>query len=561
MKKLVLLVLLCLSVFVVEQGCYLPLDDPGFRCGADLTCPASFPYCMDGVCQSCTTNLDCSASQACQKWKCSDCKNNFCEWSVTWNTRETFRPSDEEDRQQKLLQHQTHMHPLPKSLGGWVGWIAYTSLLQTGEQNIKKGVGSILPFPIGQNGVKLWLGWFSAPNKLSHSSTLEGFINEGTIFSTSDVQGNLYLTGVFQDSLRWSEKKEPLLEPKGINATGNFPSIFVLKLSPKGELVWTQQVVGDLALLGKGTSPCGLAAADKNLFLVGKADQGILQVGDQTQERKKPHIYTVVLDTETGSLVRFQALEGDTFIQCGSVAANATGLALTGSFRGQLSVGSQQFNQSKTNAMFVFWSKLDGSSVALNASQPSEDSAEADGISVSLDTQGVVYITGSYRGTVAWGNKTFASPSATQKAMFVTAWEPGKDFRWTLSSRGVGEHTAQAIAVSPSGKPVVAGMFRGAISLGSKQLTTKSTSQLFVATLKPDGSFEAVQTAQQGEKERSASYGLSFDEEGNLYMSGSVQGNVRLGESLIQSWLKPAAPSSEALPLLFWWRPLSSSFP
>jgi len=236
----------------------------------------------------------------------------------------------------------------------------------------------------------------------------------------------------------------------------------------------------------------------------------------------------------TGALVwalRFGSTQNE---QVNAVARDAAGnLYVGGSFEGaalfgptgggviQNSAGGSDAFVAKFTATGVFlWSRRFGGT-------------EADEVSgLVVDGSGGVLAGGTFNG---FANSAPSGGTAVQSNGssdgFVLSLGSDGAIRWTLPIGGTQADAVSAVAITSTGKIVVAGTFRGGADfarLGGTvtALNAVGGADLFVAVYSSDGSFERVRAAGGPNDETLAAGGLALDNQDAALLTGGFSGSV-----------------------------------
>ena len=110
---------------------------------------------------------------------------------------------------------------------------------------------------------------------------------------------------------------------------------------------------------------------------------------------------------------------------------------------------------------------------------------------VALDKAGNVYITGSFTGSASLGSKSMTT-TAGQQAMFVAKLTPSGSVSWVDQSTGSSTSEGSYIALDGQGDLYVYGGFKGTVTVGTKQLTSKGSGDVFLARYSTSGTFKAA---------------------------------------------------------------------
>ncbi|MCB9756375.1 MAG: hypothetical protein H6713_41175 [Myxococcales bacterium] len=112
----------------------------------------------------------------------------------------------------------------------------------------------------------------------------------------------------------------------------------------------------------------------------------------------------------------------------------------------------------------------------------SADAVEA----LALDRAGDLWVTGWFRHTLDLGDGAPLTARGEQDA-FVARYSPAGELRWSLQLGVTGVQLGRALALTPDGDVLVAGLTSGALELGEHQLDSGSLEDIFLARLSPEG--------------------------------------------------------------------------
>ena len=106
-----------------------------------------------------------------------------------------------------------------------------------------------------------------------------------------------------------------------------------------------------------------------------------------------------------------------------------------------------------------------------------------------------------------------------------TSGQSNNNHSWTWAN-AVGSYqdeSGASIAVDPSGDLFVTGHFEGSVSFGSTTLSAPSYSEMYVAKLQPDGTWEwAVRGSSWHTRAEAHGYDIATDSQGNAFVTGEV---------------------------------------
>lgn len=157
-----------------------------------------------------------------------------------------------------------------------------------------------------------------------------------------------------------------------------------------------------------------------------------------------------------------------------------------------------------------------------------EDIAKA----IVLDKNGNIYIAGTFEETPTFGTTNLTSKG--QKDIFVAKLDPEGKIIWVMTAGGSGDDLVNALAIDSQGDLYITGSFQGSATFGKTTLTSKNGSEdLFVAKVSDSGTTPSqgniLWAVSFGDIEQDMGMGLTLDQQNNLYVTGKFTGAVTFG--------------------------------
>ena len=153
------------------------------------------------------------------------------------------------------------------------------------------------------------------------------------------------------------------------------------------------------------------------------------------------------------------------------------------------------------------------------------------GRDVVVDSNDNVYMLGDYRGTVTFAG--IGGLTATQADMFLLKVNSSGDSVWVYTATSIsGDESARAVAIDSSDNLYITGSFSGTMNFGDgNNVTATFSHDLFIVKLNSDGQFQniylsSISTAQKAK-------GIAVDSSGNIYATGNFNGTVNFGGGLL----------------------------
>lgn len=344
---------------------------------------------------------------------------------------------------------------------------------------------------------------------------------------TTDADGNVYVTGVFQETADFDPGANEFL----MTSAGGL-DIFIVKLTADGNFVWAKSFSGAEYEESNGIG----VDTDGNIYVSGYfynpldfdtgAGEYILTpagFGDGFVAKLNPQ----------GELIWAKQFGGTDFdLATGMKVTPAGDLYISGNF-----AGTADFDPSETetfnltaegggNAMFLLHLKNDGN--LIKAVKLGEANGEGYGYAVDVDNTGAAYITGYFGGTTVFtttGGTVTMSPTDYYNS-YVAKVNADGTIAWAKQLSSTQMCTSYAVAVNSINEVVVSGYFNGTLTLGNTSLTkaSENDSESFVAKLDTNGNFLWAQ--QFGSINFMDRVAIAVDGNDNIYLSGAFETNA-----------------------------------
>ena len=209
--------------------------------------------------------------------------------------------------------------------------------------------------------------------------------------------------------------------------------------------------------------------------------------------------------------------------QGNSLAVDPSGsVFIAGEFEGAWTYGYNYLNSAGGRDILIARAYANGNPHwAKRAGSTDDDSAEA----IVLDAEGNIYVTGSFRGSVAFGSTTLTS--AGYSDVFVAKLSGAGTWLWAVQAGGADNDIGRGVSVDASGNVYVTGEFSGTAAFGSNSLTSSGSTDIFIAKLNSSGAW--LWPRKLGSS--GADYGMALcaDAAGNSYVTGYFTGTVSVG--------------------------------
>ncbi len=394
---------------------------------------------------------------------------------------------------------------------------------------------------------------------------------------TVDNQGNSYITGYFQNTAIFGSTTF---------TSNGYYDIFIAKLDANGNYLWAKKAggnsedvgssiavdsqgnsyvtgyfnntatFGNTTLTSSGSRDVFITKLDANgNFLWAKQAGGINQYDEgisiAVDSQSNSYITGYFGDTATfGSttltsngyydmfIAKLDAngnylwakSAGESSLDFGfSIAVDNQGNSyVTGRFRGSVAFGSTTL--ATYGSLQIFITKLDTNGNFLWAKQAGDWNGNATGCSIAVDNQGNVFVSGYFSFLATFGSTTFTSNNSNDD-IFITKLDANGNFLWAKQAGGNNLENGKGIAVDSQGNSYLAGYFEDIAAFGSATLTSNGNQDIYITKLDPNGNF--IWIKQAGGSYKDICRGIAVDNQGNSYVTGVIQDTVTFGSTTL----------------------------
>ena len=345
-----------------------------------------------------------------------------------------------------------------------------------------------------------------APNwKWAKSSGGNSYDESNSI--TTDVAGNVYLTGYFGSSTITFGN----ITLTNVNAGNN--DIFIVKYTSNGIVLWAQSIGNSNNEYGTSITTDTLG----NVYLAGFFTSPTLTFGNITLNNAGGEDSFIVKYDPNGNVLWAQSAGGSLNDESISIITNETGnVYLTGCFQSYtITFGNYTLPNSGGYDIFLVKYNYDGNVLWAKRAGGS-DSDEGNGI--TTDITGNVYLTGYfYSPTLTFSNTTLTN--AGECDVFIAKYDHDGNALWAQSAGGSSYDISRSITTDAAGNAYITGKFLSSIiSFGNATLTNAGECNVFIAKYDPNGNALWVKSA--GGSEWDEGNSITTDEAGNVYLTG-----------------------------------------
>jgi len=338
---------------------------------------------------------------------------------------------------------------------------------------------------------------------------------------TTDAAGNVYVTGVYQESADFDPGENEFI----LTSTGGL-DIFVVKLDPNGNFIWAKSMggteyeetsaidtdaLGNIYLSGYFYNEMNFDAGQSNFSLTsaGWSDGFVTKLNSD------------------GTFAWAKQFGGDDFdLSLGMKVMPSGDLYFVGNYR-----GTADFNPdpaivnnltAELDAGFLLHLTADGDYV--NAVHIGEATQGMNLMSVDVDALGSAYITGYFGGELALGLINGVETNLVAPDFYnglVLKVNTNGSISWATQFTGEQASVPYTVAINTAGETLVSGFYGGTLQMGDILLTMESENAMesFLAKLDANGNFTngyrfgGINFVDKG--------GMGIDAENNIYVTAA----------------------------------------
>ena len=230
-----------------------------------------------------------------------------------------------------------------------------------------------------------------------------------------------------------------------------------------------------------------------------------------------------------GNIIWVRKAGGSSYDEGNDIATDGAGNSyVTGPFRGTATFGNTQISSGGSSDIFI--AKYDANGNLLwvrKAGGTGEDS----GNDITIDNSGNCYMTGTFRSTATFGTTQIISSGAED--IFTAKYDANGNLLWVRKAGGTSNDFSNDISADNSENCYVTGTFKNTATFGTTQIISSGAEDIFTA--KYDANGNLVWVNKTGATYSDFGYGISVDNSGNCYTTGSFGGTVSFGSIVLEN--------------------------
>ncbi len=324
-----------------------------------------------------------------------------------------------------------------------------------------------------------------------------------------DNSGNAYITGFYYSNIKFGSNEV---------ISDNERNSFVARLTSSGSWSWVRSIKGNSSVDGLGiwTSTSGYSYISGTFY-----DKAYINT-DTIKTKGESDLLLAKISSSGGwDWIQGNAGVTNIVVSNGIIQDKNTDVFVCGYFNGTVKFGNDTLKSVGLNDIFIAKSSKAGSWIsAISLGGIGNDAAN----SLTIDTNGNIYVTGYFEDIVQFGNKK--DTSAGFNDIFISKFDSGLNLQW---ARRIGD------TESDEGKKIffksdnifVTGNFSKGPFFGSTKLNSRGFEDIFVSKLDLDGNF--IWALSAGSNQFESSNSIYVDNNGDVLVTGSFEGSVLFG--------------------------------
>ncbi len=358
------------------------------------------------------------------------------------------------------------------------------------------------------------------------AKAMGGLSGENGTAITADADGNVYVTGVYQETADF----DPGAATFNLTSSGGL-DIFVVKLDADGNFVWARSFGGE-----DYEQTTGIAVdSSGNVYLTGyfyaAADFDPSAAEFEMTPFGSGDGFAVKLDS-SGDFLWAKQFGGTGFDLATTMEMTADGIYISGNFAGNADFNpsdSETFNLT-TSGDGVYILHLDTDGEFVNATKVCEANGNIYGLGLDIDSTGNAYVSGYFGGIIIFATDggapiTYNSPNFYNG--YVAKVAAGGQAVWAKYLDATAGSQAYDVAVNSENEVFTYGFYSGSITIDSFNLTQTSivnAQQNYLAKYDSDGN--AVAAFGFGGSNFVDTCTMGIDDTDDIYLSAAFENSI-----------------------------------
>lgn len=326
----------------------------------------------------------------------------------------------------------------------------------------------------------------------------------------ADMHGNSYITGWFEDSLKFGTTT--LVASIAGNSFAS--DIFIAKYDVHGNLVWAKKAGGTNYDYGNGIAVDTSGNVYVTGLFIGTVSFGSLSITSITNDYD---VFVAKYDANGNALWVNKVGGGAWDVGNGITLDKQGNCLITGAYRNTGTFGSTTITSAGNYDVFVAKYDSNGTFIwAKGVGGTGDDRAQA----ITTDATGNSYITGFFNGAFTMGTSNLTSNGGSDilLAKFDAAGNP----LWGKKFGGIHDDVGNSIVLNPHGDIYTTGYYTDTATFDTTHVNGYGNKDAYVS--KSDYKGDIIWVKKYGGTQDDEGYGISRDTFNNIYSTGSFWG-------------------------------------
>lgn len=228
-----------------------------------------------------------------------------------------------------------------------------------------------------------------------------------------------------------------------------------------------------------------------------------------------------------GGATKLAAAYGDANGQSGNalVFDKSGNLLVTGTFAGTINLGGTTLTSAGSDDVFV--AKFNAGGQLLWAKSFGDSNVQT-GSGIGVDTNGNVYVTGNFKGSINFGGTTLNAQGSLFTDIYLAKLSSTGTPVWAKEFGDQNVQSVRGMAVDAGGNVILTGFFQNDVNFGGAVLTSAGLYDIFMAKFDTAGMHQWSRRFGDAGADQNGR-AVALDAMGNVYFAGDIGGSVNFG--------------------------------
>ena len=322
----------------------------------------------------------------------------------------------------------------------------------------------------------------------------------------TDAAGNIYIYGRFSETVEFGSTT---LTSSGAT------DLFLCKLDSNGNVIWAKKYGNSGYDIGYNGN---MEVDDNGNVYIGARFQVSITIGSTTYNSAGAEDLIFMKINTAGNVVWSKKFGGIGKDENHGIAIDASGNSYyVGSFANTVAFGSTSLTATGSSDFYIV--KLGPTGDVIWAKKMNS-TGSGTGIGIKLTDDGIVYVSGTFMGTLSFGGFSVSSSSSSNIDAVFSKLDTNGNVLWLKKVGSTVNAYNSCLAVKPDGNIVLSGEFTGTSVAGS----SAGSFDVYVSEYTPAGSF--VWAKKFGSTGGDLNRSLAVGPDNAIYVGGSFTGTV-----------------------------------